>query len=287
MNSLNQVVKFNNQDVPVFFHENKPYVAMKPICENIGLQWEAQYKKIQRNHILNTTMSIMDMVAKDGKNRQVVCLPIGYLNGWLMSVDVSRVKPEIKDTLIKYQLECYDVLYNHFMPKVAESHPNTITVEQQQQIKDAVFAKVYRDGKTYQAVYSEFYREFNIPRYQELPISKFDDALKWLNEGFYSPKTKNLDDDVYNLIYKLVEAILIENDEMKHVCQAIKLINEPSFNQYAHYIVRSNELARKVSWHFNFMNKFDEPLIDRNCRYVSLSGGKKIAVNPNWYNCEA
>lgn len=282
-----QVVKFNNQDVPVFFHENKPYVAMKPICENIGLDWAAQAQKIKRHYVLNSTMVMITTVAQDGKNREMAALPIGYLNGWLMSVEVNRVKPEIKDTLIKYQLECYDVLYNHFMPKVAEVYPNTITTEQQQQIKDAVFAKVYRDGRTYQAVYSEFYREFNIPRYQELPISKFEDALKWLNEGFYSPKAKNLDDDVYNLIYKLVEAVLIENDEMKRVCQAIKLINEPSFNQYAHYVVRSNELARKVSWHFNFMNKFDEPLIDRNCRYVSLSGGKKIAVNPNWYNCEA
>ncbi|MHA3052579.1 phage antirepressor N-terminal domain-containing protein [Acinetobacter sp. ANC 4640] len=282
-----QVVKFNNQDVPVFFHENKPYVAMKPICENIGLDWAAQAQKIKRHYVLNSTMVMITKVAQDGKNREMAALPIGYLNGWLMSVDVNRVKPEIKDTLIKYQLECYDVLYNHFMPKVAEAHPNTITTEQQQQIKDAVFAKVYRDGRTYQAVYSEFYREFNIPRYQELPISKFEDALKWLNEGFYSPKAKNLDDDVYNLIYKFVEAVFIENDEMKRICQAIKLINEPSFNQYAHYIVRSNELARKVSWHFNFMNKFDEPLIDRNCRYVSLSGGKKIAVNPNWYNCEA
>ena len=123
--NANQIIKFNKQEIPVFFHDNKPYVAMKPICENIGLQWEAQYKKIQRNHILNTTMSIIDMVAKDGKNRQVVCLPIGYLNGWLMGIDVNRVKPEIKPTLIKYQLECYDVLYNYFMPKVAEEYPNS------------------------------------------------------------------------------------------------------------------------------------------------------------------
>ena len=34
-----------------------------------------------------------------------------------MGVDANKVKPEIKDTLVKYQLECYDVLYQHFMPK--------------------------------------------------------------------------------------------------------------------------------------------------------------------------
>jgi len=117
MNAKAKIVKFNNQQLPIYFQDGQPYVAMKPICENIGLQWEAQFKRIKRNHILNSTMSIMDIVAQDGKNREVVCLPLGFLNGWLLGVDANKVKPEIKDTLIKYQLECYDVLYKHFMPK--------------------------------------------------------------------------------------------------------------------------------------------------------------------------
>lgn len=33
-----------------------------------------------------------------------------------MGVDANKVRPEIKETLVKYQLECYDVLYQHFMP---------------------------------------------------------------------------------------------------------------------------------------------------------------------------
>lgn len=117
MNAKSKIVKFNNQQIPVYFVGDKTFVAMKPICENIGLQWEAQLKRIKRNHVLNSTMSIMDMVAQDGKVRDVICLPFSMLNGWLMGVDANKVKPEIKDTLIKYQLECYDVLYKHFMPK--------------------------------------------------------------------------------------------------------------------------------------------------------------------------
>ena len=186
--NANQIIKFNKQDIPVFFHNNKPYVAMKPICENIGLDWVSQHKRIQRNHVLNSTMVIMTIVAQDGKKREMITLPIGYLNGWLMGIDVNKVKPEIKDTLIKYQLECFDVLYNHFMPKVAAAHPNTITLEQQQAIKDAVLRKAQRDKRTYQSVYREFYNTFNIPRYQELPLSKFDEALNWLGDGRYRNK---------------------------------------------------------------------------------------------------
>lgn len=116
MNAISKVVKFNNQQLPVFLHQDKPYVAMKPICENIGLQWEAQLRRIKRNHVLSKGMSIMD-IPSNGGIQQYVCLPLGLLNGWLMGVDISKVKSEIKDTLIKYQLECYDVLYQHFMPK--------------------------------------------------------------------------------------------------------------------------------------------------------------------------
>lgn len=189
--NANQVVQFNNQEIPVFFHNNKPYVAMKPICENIGLAWHGQFERIKRDDVLSSTMCVIHMVAQDGKKREVVALPIGYLNGWLFGIDVNRVKPEIKSTLIKYKLECYDVLYNHFMPKVAEVHPNTITTEQQQAIKDAVLRKAQRDKRTYQSIYHEFYNAFDIPRYQELPLAKFNEALKWLGDGWYQNKQPN------------------------------------------------------------------------------------------------
>nr|DAM32110.1 MAG TPA: hypothetical protein [Caudoviricetes sp.] len=68
---MNQVqnISFHGQTVPVFSHNNQHYVAMKPICENIGLQWEAQLKRIQRNAILNTAMSMMDTPSNGGKQK--------------------------------------------------------------------------------------------------------------------------------------------------------------------------------------------------------------------------
>ena len=110
MNAKSKIVKFNNQQVPVFMQGDKPYVAMKPICENIGLDWEAQRQRIKRNHVLDVSACMIKVVAQDGKFREVLALPIGCLNGWLMGVDANKVHTEIKDTLIKYQLECYDVL---------------------------------------------------------------------------------------------------------------------------------------------------------------------------------
>ena len=123
---------------------------------------------------------MIKVVAKDGKNREVLCLPLGYLHGWLAGIELSRVNPQIKPLLKQYQLECFDVLYNHFMPKVAQQYPNTISVEQQQAIKQAVRERSYHTGEHYQAVYVKLYQHFKIPRYQDLPASKFDEAIQWL-----------------------------------------------------------------------------------------------------------
>ena len=205
MSNQIQLVQFHNQQISILNYNNKPYVAIKPICENIGLDWEAQRQRIKRNEILNSTAFMIKVVAKDGKNRDVLCLPLGYLNGWLAGIELSRVNPEIKPILKQYQLECFDVLYSHFMPKVAQQYPNTISLEQQQQIKQAVNERSFRTGEHYQAIYTKLYEQFKIPRYQDLPASKFDEAIKWLG-GVHS-RSGLSDEDWYDLawLYKAAE----------------------------------------------------------------------------------
>lgn len=127
MDTKPKIVKFNNQQVPVFFHNEKPYVVMKPICENIGLDWRSQLKRIKRNQVLNQGVVMMTIPSVKG-DQDSVALPLGMLNGWLMGVDANKVRLEIKDTLIKYQLECYDVLYKHFMPKPQKQIDMTLYV---------------------------------------------------------------------------------------------------------------------------------------------------------------
>lgn len=123
---MNQVqnISFHGQTVSVFSQNKTQYVAMRPIVENIGLSWDSQFKKIQRHEILNSTVVMMTMVAPDGKKREMLCLPLDYLNGWLFGVDAKRVKPEIRERLLTYQRECFRVLNNHFnQPKQAIKLP--------------------------------------------------------------------------------------------------------------------------------------------------------------------
>ena len=179
MNTKLETIQFHNQSLIVLNHENKPYIAMKAVCENIGLDWEAQRQRIKRHHVLSKGAFMIKVPTKGGA-QQYLCLPISMLNGWLFGIDTNRVKPEIRQKLEQYQLECFDVLYNHFMPKVAQQYPNTISIEQQQAIKQAVNERSYRTGEHHQAIYTKFYQQFKVPRYQDLPASKFDEAIQWL-----------------------------------------------------------------------------------------------------------
>ena len=108
-------VDFHGQQLEATLHNGQPYVAMKPICENIGIDWEAQRQRIARHPVLNSTACMTQVFAEDGKQREMLCLPLSMLNGWLFGVDVNRVRPDVQPKLIRYQLECFDVLHRHFM----------------------------------------------------------------------------------------------------------------------------------------------------------------------------
>lgn len=50
----------------------------------------------------------------DGKNYEMTSLPLRFVFGWLFTIDANQVKEESRATVIKYQLECYNALYDHF-----------------------------------------------------------------------------------------------------------------------------------------------------------------------------
>ncbi|MDO9914507.1 phage antirepressor N-terminal domain-containing protein, partial [Glaesserella parasuis] len=134
-----QTISFNNQALITFEQNGTRYTAMKPICENIGLAWEPQLLRMKRDDILSSTMIITIIVAEDGKNREMVCLPIEYLNGWLFGIDIKRCKPEIRETLIKYKKECYQALHDYWFNGKAE---RKTTTDERTGLRQAVSALV-------------------------------------------------------------------------------------------------------------------------------------------------
>lgn len=129
-------VDFHGQSLTVLTAASGEHlVAMKPICEAIGLQWEAQLKRIKRHPVLSICMSVMDIqMPGDDQHRELVCLPLDYLNGWLFGVDASRVRSEIRERLIQYQRECFAALAAYWQqgealnPRTMATAPTELSV---------------------------------------------------------------------------------------------------------------------------------------------------------------
>ena len=46
-------VSFHDQSLVAALINDMPHVALKPICDNLGLDWTAQFRRIKRNESLN------------------------------------------------------------------------------------------------------------------------------------------------------------------------------------------------------------------------------------------
>ncbi len=108
-------VQFNGATLVTTLIDGVPYVALRPICESIGVDWKAQYSRIKRHPVLSTCVVVTTtQMPGDDQAREVFMLPLDKLNGWLFGVSVSRVKPELRGRLTVYQAECFDTLARHF-----------------------------------------------------------------------------------------------------------------------------------------------------------------------------
>ena len=111
--SLQQItVPFHNAELFLVEHNGQPYTAMRPIVESMGLDWKAQLVKIKQR--FSSVVGEITTTGKDGKQYQMLCLPLKKLFGWLMTISPNKVKPELRDTVIKYQEECDDVLWDYW-----------------------------------------------------------------------------------------------------------------------------------------------------------------------------
>lgn len=173
-----QTVTFNNQELITFEQNGIQYTAMKPICENIGIDWVSQHKRIQRDEVLSSTMVIMTTVAEDGKKREMVSLPIQMINGWLFGIDVSRVKESAKQLLIKYKKECYQVLHDYWHKgEAVNPRFEKITDKQAYQLKTAVEKRCKNNKEHYQTVWTALKHRFEVPKYTDILVKDFDIAM--------------------------------------------------------------------------------------------------------------
>ncbi len=107
------ITRVNNVDI-LASNVSEQLIPIKPICEALGVDYPNQYKKLKEHPIYSSSIVLSTMIASDNKAREMTCIPIQFLSGWIFSINPANVKEEAKDGLIKYQLECNKALFNYF-----------------------------------------------------------------------------------------------------------------------------------------------------------------------------
>ena len=140
------VAKINGTEIIVIENGEKR-VPIKPICEALGIDEDAQRRRLKEDPILSSTTVLSTAVAADGKNREMVTIPFRYVFGWLFRIDSRNVKEEAREAVIKYQLQCYDALYNHFTRYAEYVEYQKEKIEEQLAIVEAINMN-FRETKT-------------------------------------------------------------------------------------------------------------------------------------------
>ena len=122
-------VEFYGDELLMVEHHGEPYVALKPICQNLGVDLMGQWRKISQDEKRWQPVKL-SVKAQDGKLREMLCIPLRKLPAWLMSISPSKVKPEIREKLVRYQEECDRVLWEYWSRMRGSPPPARATEEE-------------------------------------------------------------------------------------------------------------------------------------------------------------
>lgn len=201
MTSISTInVPFHGDNLYLVSYEGQPFVAMRPFIENMGLDWASQYTKIKQRFktcVVNITMQL----PCDNQRRSVVCLALKKLTGWLHTININKVRPEIRDKVAAYQDKSDDVLYEYWTTGEVKKKPNFRQSTAKELIPLRQTAErliAHGVGNIYPDIWKHVHAEFGVQHINELLPEQIPLAISYLDvlEGEYIPKRDALPEPV-------------------------------------------------------------------------------------------
>jgi hypothetical protein len=110
-----QAVDFYGDHIPgAITADGEVYIPLRPLTDFLGLAWSPQRLRALRDRVLAARLRTVHMTGADGRQRDLLCLPLDLLPGWLFGIDTSRVRTELAGRLDLYRAECFRVLWRAF-----------------------------------------------------------------------------------------------------------------------------------------------------------------------------
>jgi hypothetical protein len=140
-----ELVNFYGNQILCVTEGEKILVAIKPICEGLGLDGDRAIKTLTDDEILGDERSEQTVHVPGDRARNMVCLPLEFINGWLFQIKFSNtMSDETKAALVRYKRECYKILYGHFFRKTQKQlEANKIEIDLLKELNDLNEKKGY------------------------------------------------------------------------------------------------------------------------------------------------
>lgn len=116
-----QMVPFHEDQIEaVQTPDGEVHAVPKRICENIGVNWKTQFRKLLRDPIYSMVM--MTIETKEGP-RETCVIPIAKVAFWVSGIQSNKVSPEVREKMKLYREECATVLDRHFRGRSSHQEP--------------------------------------------------------------------------------------------------------------------------------------------------------------------
>ena len=224
-----QEVDFYGDLITVAIVNDTAYVPLRPICDYLGLSWSGQRERTMRDLVLKEEAALVRVTrtTATGGIPDSLCLPLEYLPGWLFGINAGRVKPDLQEGVIRYQRECFRILWQAFQSRAvtidvipqlvtdqAETRGRVDTIEQDvkaidQSVKEMkvilseirglstehrATAKEMVDqlhkisGTQHRYIWSDLNKTFRVASYTDIPDEQWAEVQKYLQKRLNSAK---------------------------------------------------------------------------------------------------
>ena len=117
MKNFEKFLEFKGKKLFFLAKDGKYWIAIKPICEALNVNFNRQYQNIKEDPILGSAYANQQMQLGEDQLRYWACLPEFYVYGWIFSIQSKS------EELQEYKWKCYEVLYNYFHGAITGRKP--------------------------------------------------------------------------------------------------------------------------------------------------------------------
>ncbi|EDR7170174.1 phage antirepressor Ant [Salmonella enterica subsp. houtenae] len=264
-------VPFHGDALYLVNQNGEPFVPMKPVVEGMGLDWASQFTKIKSRF----SKGIVEIaIPSKGGVQSMTCLAFRKFAGWLHTINVGKVRPDLREKVARYQEECDDVLYQYWTKGKAENPRKKTTVDERTPLRDAVNMLVSKKHLMYPEAYAMIHQRFNVGSIEDLEAEQIPAAIEYLHrvalEGELLPLHNPLplidnkqfnDSELYELVC-LWSISLIIRDDTENLLPALTALESPmgrrmagNLNSITGFINRAGQLLARESRHIAEMQK--------------------------------